>query len=226
MKMKIVFYKKAKLYWRCIKLFLKKYNTSIIATVAILSLVANIAMMTWSIFVNAASTDLNTRPYVSIDMSNPQRFINKNDIFYGNNIILINKGKIPASNVSTQYYITTNMDKENLHGFKWFNENLGGFGSTSFIVPDATEIEPGFRSLSPTAEYYYFEAVVSYEGLKFNKKYWTHVKKIFYVDKDANVLYNVYNYGEWDRNKNFNQPHLAKKNEVVDLMENIKKKKL
>ena len=221
----VIFYNKLKYCWWHTCNFFKKYHSSVIAAVAILSLFTNMLMMTWSIHVNNTSIDLNTRPYVSINMSNPKRFINQNDTFYGNGITLINKGKIPASNVHTQYYITTDMDKENMFGLDWFDKNLGGFGSTSFIVPDATEIEPGFRSLSPVAEYYYFEAITSYEGLKFNKKYWTHIKKIFYVDKDANSLYAVFSYGEWDRNRSFTPPPLASKNEIMDLIENIKKKR-
>lgn len=225
MKAEAIFYSKVRYCWWHIQYFFKKYHASIIAVVAFLSLVANTAMMIWGIYVNSASTDLNTRPYISVNMSNPKRFINKDDIFYGNGIILINKGKTSASSVYTQYYITTEMDKENMQGLDWFNKNLGGFGSTSFIAPDATEIEPGFRSLSPAAEYYYFEAITSYDGLDKNKKYWTHIKKVFYVDKNTGELYAVFIHGEWDRNRNFIPPRLSIKEEVIDLLKDIKKKR-
>lgn len=202
-----------------------KYHYEITALVAALSIVANISMITWSVNVARTSTDLNTRPYVSINMENPKRFINVADVFYGNNIILKNNGKIPAANVSTRYYITSDMDKENMNGLSWFEENLGGFGSTSFISPNAVEIEPGFRSLSPSAEYYYFEALITYEGMDINKRYWTHIKKVFYVDKKTSNLYPVFIYGEWDRNKRFQPPQVANKDQAVSLIEGIKNKK-
>jgi len=158
-------------------------------------------------------------------MDDPKVFINKADTFYGNNIVLKNKGKIPASKVSTRYYITSDKDLNNMNGLEWFNKTLGGFGSISFIAPEATEKEPGFRSLSPSAEYYYFEAIISYEGLKPIKKYWTHIKKIYYVDRDSGMLYSVYIYGEWDRNRNFAIPQISSEKEVVNLLEKFKKKK-
>ncbi len=164
---------------------------------------------------------------MSVDLgSYPIRRTQGNDTMYGNGIALKNKGKIPAAKVSTQYYITTDMDKENRNGLEWFDKNLGGFGSVSFIAPDVTEVEPGFRSLSPGAEYYYFEALTSYEGKDQNKKYWTHIKKVFYVDKGNNELYAVKIEGDWDRNKNFKIPALSTKKEVVDLIEVIKNKKI
>ncbi len=214
-------------YWWWLRCqFFIKFSHPIIAFIAILSLGVNIGMMTWSIVVNRTSTDLNTRPYVSADIESPIRSVEKNDTFYGNRIVLNNKGKIPAAHISTEYYITTDIDKKNMHGLEWFDKNLGGFGSISFIVPGDPEIEPGFRSLSPSAEYYYFEAITSYEGLELDKKYWTHIKKIFYVEKVTNKLYAVSIYGEWDRNRNFKIPLISTTEKVVKELEEIKKKRI
>lgn len=163
-------------------------------------------MMTWSIGVDGNSTDLNMRPYVTVNMGYPIKKSTEKSIFYGNDIILKNNGRLPAANVSTEYYITTDADKKNMHGLEWFKKYLGGFGSVSFIAPGDFDLEKGFRDLSPSAEYYYFEALTSYEGLKQNKKYWTHIKKIFYVDKETNLLYIISSYGDWDRNKKFRPP--------------------
>ena len=205
------FRNKLKYGWWSIQHFLRKYHSSIIAFIAIVSLFVNIAMMTWSIRVNSISTDLNTRPYVSINMSEPKPFVNKEDVFYGNNIILKNNGKIPASDISTQYYITTDMDKENMQGIEWFDKNLGGFGSVAFIAPGDTAVDPGLRSLSPSATYYYFEAITSYKGLEPNKKYWIHIKKVFYIDKRVGDLYAVFAYGDWDKNQNILPPRFLKR---------------
>lgn len=203
-----------------------KYYHGITALVAMLSLVINIVLVTWNVMESKTSTDLSNRPYVSINMENPKQVKGGEDVFYGNNIILKNKGKTPAAKVVTQYYITSDMDKENMNGLSWFEENLGGFGSTSFISPDAIEIEPGFRSLSPSAEYYYFEACTAYEGMNTNRRYWTHIRKVFYVDKNTSKLYPVSIYGEWDRNKHFQPPQVANKEQVLSLIEGIKKKKI
>lgn len=201
---------------------IKQFHYEIVAIIAIVSLFANIFMMSLSIMVNSNSTDLNTRPYVTVNMGYPIKESRGESTFYGNDIILKNNGKIPAANVSTQYYITTDADKTNMHGLEWFKKYLGGFGSVSFIAPNDIDFEKGFRDLSPSAEYYYFEAVTSYEGLKQNKKYWTYIKKVFYVDKDKNRLYIISSYGDWDRNKKFKPPKLSTKEEVVGLLEKIK----
>lgn len=200
---------------------LYNFHYEILASAAIIS----IFMSSCAITVNKDSTDLNIRPYVSVDMEYPKKFVNNNDTFYGNNIVLTNKGKIPAAKVSTQYYITSDLDKENMNGLVWFNENLGGFGSISFVIPNDPKIEPGFRSLSPAAQYYYFEAITSYEGIELNRKYWTHVRKVFFIDKAINQLFPVKIYGEWDRNKNSRPPLLSTKEQVVNLLDEIKKNK-
>lgn len=204
--------------------FLRKCHSSVIAVIAIVSLAANIIMMTWSIIINSISTVLDTRPYVSINMLEPKIFADKEDVFYGSNIILKNNGKTPASDISTQYYITTDMDKENMQGVEWFDKNLGGFGSVAFIAPGDTAVDPGLRSLSPSATYYYFEAITSYKGLGPNKKYWIHIKKVFYIDKKVGNLYAVFAYGSWDKNQNILSPQISKKEDIVKLLEELKKK--
>lgn len=202
-------------------------SQSLIAVVAVVALVANAAMMTWGIITNAKSTDLNTRPYVSVNIQEPlQSFRTSKDVFYGNNFVLQNTGRIPAAKVSTSYYVTTELDKTNRHGEQWFIEQLGGFGGTSFITPHAVEREPGFRSLSPVSpKYYYWEAVTSYEGLKDGKKYWTHVKKVYSIQKPADRSITVFTYGEWDRNKNFIPPSISTQEEVVALLEEINQRR-
>lgn len=215
---------KLKYCWWFIWYLLRKYHSSIVAFIAIVSLAANIIMMTWSIIINSISTVLDTRPYVSINMLEPKIFADKEDVFYGGNIILKNNGKIPASDISTQYYITTDMDKENMQGVEWFDKNLGGFGSVAFIAPGDTAVDPGLRSLSPSATYYYFEAITSYKGLEPNKKYWIHIKKVFYIDEKVGNLYAVFAYGSWDKNQNILPPQISKKEDVVKLLEELKKK--
>jgi len=45
------------------------------------------------------------------------------------------------------------------------------------------------------------------------------------VDKERNKLFAVSNYGEWDRNKNFIPPLLSTEEEVISLLQNLKKEK-
>lgn len=77
------------LIWR----FLEKTHYPVIALVAILSLIGNVVMMTWNIQTNATSTDLGTRPYLSINMERPIYDKNEQGAFYGNDIILKNAGR-------------------------------------------------------------------------------------------------------------------------------------
>lgn len=112
-----------------------------------------------------------------------------------------------------------------MNGREWFGKFLGGFGGVSFVAPQATEIEPGFRDLSPSAEYYYWEALVIYEGLETRKTYWTHVKKVYFINRSTNRLIPVSTYGEWDRNEVFAPPGISTEKQVVDLLEEIKKRR-
>lgn len=171
------------------------------------------------------SADLNTRPYLSLDIIQPMQIVDEGvrEIYYGTYIILRNNGKTPASNVSAQYYMTTNIDRERADTSKWFNERIGGLGTLSFIAPGAIYKEAAFRSLSPTAKYYYFEAIAAYEGLKPEKKFWTSIKKVFYIDRETGNFYPLHTQGDWDRNKNFSPPSISDEKEIAKLLQETKK---
>ncbi len=200
----------------------KRYHGSITAFVALAALFTSIGTTFWVVQTSNSSTDLANRAYVSVNIKSPIRHKEGESIFYGNDILLKNGGKTPASKVSSSYYITTDVDKNNMSGEKWFDEHLGGRGSVSFLAPSAEEVEPGFRDLSPSAVYYYFEALTKYEGLGTGKKYWTHVRKAFFHDKPSGRLYPVFTDGEWDRNENFVPPSLSTTEQVRELLEKIK----
>lgn len=204
--------------WKC----LKKSHEPILALAAISSLF----FMAWQIQVQSNATDLDTRPYVSVDIASPQYIQNEkdpSDTYYGNDILLTNRGKTPASRVQTAYYITTDKDRNNMHSPEWFRKHLGGFGSVSFITPGEIRRERGKRSLSPTAIFYYFEAMSSYQGLDDDRTYWTHIRKVFSIDQGRRQLYLVCTYGEWDRNKNFSPPSISKTSTVIAIFERLKK---
>jgi len=216
-----------KWWWlKSVWVFAKIQHYPMVVFIALASLIASLVMTTSSIYINANSVDLANRPYVSINIENPIRRIDQTDTFYGGDIIVKNNGKTPAANVDAMLYITTEMDKTNREGIDWFKKHLGGRSSVSFIIPDATERAPGFRSLSPTAEYYYFEAIILYEGLKGSKKYWTHIRKVFYIPKTGVNLYPVFVLGEWDRNNNIQPPKLLTEEEVKALIEDFRNEKV
>lgn len=220
-------------YWRwCARIglqhiwqFLHKHHYPLIVLIAFASLVANMIMMKGNIQTSQNSIDLDTRPYLAINIEQPVYRRVGLDAMYGNDIILKNSGKTPASHVSTRYYITTELDRENRNGQEWFDEFLGGFGGVSFLAPQATGWEFGFRSLSPSAEYYYWEGLVTYEGMEKNKKYWTHVKKVYFIERTANRLLPVSTYGDWDRNEDLDAPSISTSKQIAALLEDIKKKR-
>jgi hypothetical protein len=212
--------------WRWnIPWWFKRHPQHLTAVFAFLALVISIITTAWVVQTNKSSADLENRAYVSVNLKDPIRFKAGESIFYGNNILLKNGGKTPAQKVSTSYYITTDMDKYNLSGEKWFDEHLGGRGSVSYIAPGAEEVEPGFRDLSPAADYYYFEALTTYKGLGTGKKYWTHVRKAFFHHKPSGQLYPVFSDGEWDTNVNFVPPPLSTQEQVIALLGSIKVKR-
>ncbi|MFA6142538.1 MAG: hypothetical protein WC738_04495 [Candidatus Omnitrophota bacterium] len=215
-----IYYNKLKKFWW----YVCENSGALIALVAIASLALNVGLTTWSININRTSTDISNRPYVSVDIEYPYVKVAGVDTAYGNNIIILNKGKISASNIKTEYYITSDVDKTNHEGTRWFEDNFGGRGATAFITPNSLQVEPGLRSLSLDAKFYYFEALISYEGFEKGKRYWTHVRKIYFRDKNTNKLYPVDMYGEWDRNKNFKVPMLSTEEKVSNSIEIFKSK--
>jgi len=130
------------LWWQ-ILWHVKRYPGSIAVFISCLSLLLNLLLTSWVVLTNNRSTNLANRPYVSVNVKDPVRRDTDKDTYYGNDILLKNTGKTPASRVSTSYYITTDIDKTNRSGEKWFDEHMGGFGSVSFITSGAEEVSPG-----------------------------------------------------------------------------------
>ena len=192
-------------------------------------------LITWSIPVlttiytvqsNIVLKKMEMRPYFSIVFEHQlqaRRVEQSKDVFYGNNVIVRNDGKIPATEIDTKYYITTDKDIVNMNGEEWFAKALGGFPSITFMPPQTVEKQAVFRSLSPSADYYYFEALATYEGFDRDKKYWCHIRNVYHVDRSNNVLLLVFARGDWDRNELFKSvPRLATKDEVELLLKKIK----
>lgn len=185
-----------------------------------------ILLIVWGVEKSRNSEELNTRPYLSVDIIKPMQIVDedKQNTYYGNYIILRNSGKTPASNVSTLYYMTTNIDNEKVDSTKWFNEKISGLGMLRFIAPETIQKEPAFRSLSPSAEYYYFETIATYKGLRSKKQYWTSIKKVFHINKETGNFNAVYICGEWDRNRNVAPPAISTEKEITALLEKTKSK--
>lgn len=182
-------------------------------------------IVTFGIKAKGPSYEFTSRPYVSVNILNPLQIIDESgkNTYYGSYIILKNNGKTPAANVTTKYYMTTNLDKEKLNYSRWINEKVSGVGILGFIAPGAIQKEPSFRSLSPSARYYYFEAVTSYEGINPGKRYWTRIKKVFYIDRETGDFYPVSFSGEWDRNRDFTAPALSSEQEISVLLDKIER---
>ena len=77
----------------------------------------------------------------------------------------------------------------------------------TFLAPGEGDAVPRRLSLSPATEVYYFNVVVSYEGVEEGKKYWVEVRKAFRV-LNKNLFVEIDSRGNWDRNKTFNPPEL------------------
>ncbi len=202
--------------------FVKKNNYKIVAVLGALI----VLLVAWNVRVGQNAAEADKRPYVSVNIMNPMQISDAENRYVGNYFILKNNGKSPASNVHLNYYITANVDKtisKNPDSPKWFNESAEGVSSIGFITAGGMQKEPGFRPLSPLAEYYYFEAVVSYEGMMPNKRYWTHVKKIFRIDKKNGDLFLVFASEEWDRNRDFIVPRISAGKEVEGLLNKIRR---
>lgn len=156
-------------------------------------------------------TDMRNRPYLSIDLINPVQITDAEtgSAYYGNYMILRNNGKTPASDVAVSYYMTTEADDKKAAKETWFDQKIEGISRVGFVAPGGFIKEPGFRSLSPEASYYYFETVASYSGLNPGKHYWTRIKRVFKIDRDTQKLLPISSYTEWDRDRNLAVPVLS-----------------
>lgn len=81
---------------------------------------------------NETSAVISNRAYVSVEMASPRRYEIRRpdgsleDVGYGGDIVLTNRGKTPASGIVTRYYITTDKDQgANFGGREWFVKTLG-----------------------------------------------------------------------------------------------------
>jgi hypothetical protein len=202
--------------------FIRKYYYKIIA----LTLTAIVLLFAWNLKTGQDLKEISIRPYVSVDMIDPIQISDGEgkNVYFGNYIILNNTGKTPAANVSVRYFLTSEIEKAEPENQKWIDEKIEGVGSLGFIAPGAFIKEPGFRALSPSAKYYYFEAIVSYRGLASQKRYWTHVKKVFQFDRPAGKFKTALSDSEWDRNSSFGAPPMSTGKEIGEFVMQIAKK--
>lgn len=170
--------------------------------------------------------EIRNRPYLSVDLINPMEISDteSSNAYYGNYLILKNSGKTPAANVTVSYYMTTEADSKRTLGQRWFDQKAEGVSTLGFVAPGGFIKEPSFRSLSPAASYYYFEAITSYYGLNSAKRYWTHIKRVFKIDRETKKLVPVLSYAEWDMDKNFMVPVLSTDKDVWKLLAKAEKR--
>ena len=206
--------------------FLRKYYYKLIAVVVLLIVFLALA----NLKVGQDLKDMRDRPYLMVDLINPMQIsdTDSSDTYYGNYLIFKNSGKTPASNVKISYYMTTEVDgkvdgKRTL-GQRWFDQKAEGISTLGFVAPGGFIKEPSFRSLSPAASYYYFEAIASYHGLNPAKHYWTHIKRIFKIDRETGTLIPVFSYAEWDNGKNFVVPALSTDKNIWNLLAKAEKR--
>ncbi len=202
--------------------FLRKYCYNLIAVVVLLIIFLAVA----DLKVGQDLNDMRNRPYLSVDLINPMQIsdTDSSSTYYGNYLILKNIGKTPAANVKISYYMTTEVDGKRTLGQRWIDQKAEGVSALGFVAPGGFIKEPSFRSLSPAASYYYFEAVASYHGLNPVKHYWTHIKRMFKIDRETRKLVPIFSYAEWDKEKNFVVPSLSTDRDIWNLLAKVEKR--
>lgn len=143
------------------------------------------------------SSDLETRPYLSLRIANLSWNTTPTDTFIGPDVVYSNLGKVPASNIQTKFYITTDKDGGNHALEEYAKENWGGYPAVTFLAPGQIEAISRRLSLSPSTEVYYFHAVATYEGIEKDKRYWTELKKAFRITN--RFFIEIDSFGNWDR---------------------------
>ena len=154
------------------------------------------------------SVDLDTRPYLAVQLANLTWNTTPTDTFIGPDVIYHNVGKIPATNIETKFYIATDKDGGNRALEDYADEHWGGYKKVTFLAPGEGDLVPRRLSLSPATEVYYINVIVSYEGVDEDKRYWIELRKAFRIfNKD--LLVEIDSRGNWDRNKNYQLPGLT-----------------
>lgn len=201
---------------------LRKYYYKLIAVAVLLIIFFSAA----DIKVGQDLKEMGNRPYLSVDLINPMQIsdADTSNTYYGSYIILKNSGKTPAAGVTVFYYMTTEEDGKKTMGTRRADQKAEGISTLGFVAPGGFVKEPSFRSLSPAASYYYFEAVASYHGLNAGKRYWTQIKRVFKIDRTSQKLVPIYNYSEWDENQNFAVPALSAGKDIGNLFAKLEKK--
>ncbi|MFA5093860.1 MAG: hypothetical protein WC512_01295 [Candidatus Omnitrophota bacterium] len=196
--------------------FINRYYYKIIA----FAVTMIVFLFAWNVKSGLDFKEVDVRPYVTIKIIDPIQISDNgtNSVYFGNYMILDNNGKTPAANVTAKYILTTELDKQKQSGQKWIDERQEGIGSLGFISPGGMIKEPGFKSLSPVAKYYYFEAIVSYQGLSSSKRYWTRVRKVFRMDKTSGRFIEVLSESEWDNNRVFSVPQISGDGQIRNLL--------
>ena len=193
---------------------------------------ATVALLTtaWVVYTQWRSTDLNTRPYISINVMNlEEKIISSQDSKgYAGLIVLTNDGNIPATKIETRYYLTTDGSYVNAENRRYFEERFGGYPTIRYLAPKASGAERVDRAITPADKFYYFEAITSYEGLYRNRTYWIRVWKVFNILGPSQFV-EIDGDAEWDRNVSFIPPDRSTQAEVKEKVgkaqENVKKQR-
>ena len=177
----------------------------------VIILAATFASTTWfsyrTAYLQNRSVELDTRPYLSVRLVNLTWNTTPTDTFIGPDVVYKNVGKVPATNITTAFYIATDKDGGNRALEGYADEHWGGYKKVTFLAPGEGDAVPRRLSLSPATEVYYFNVVVSYEGVEEGQKYWVEVRKAFRI-LNKSLLVEIDSHGNWDRNKTFNPPEL------------------
>ena len=75
--------------------------------------VTKIAIIIRTASLQNRSVDLDTRPYLSIQLANLTWNTTPTDTFIGPDVVYKNVGKVPATNITTAFYIATDKDGGN-----------------------------------------------------------------------------------------------------------------
>lgn len=158
-----------------------------------------------------------------------------------------NEGTTPAVVNKISYFVTTNADKRHLDTPKYFIDNLGSYPYPTIVFPGQENLNFNYGAdCSPSVERVYFNVVVSYEGYRDNtttKTYWysfiskyaciaTPVKQKIqlpdgreeFLDINAFQIIKLEMKGEWDRNTDFDVPHVFEPNWLME-EEQVKKQR-
>lgn len=169
------------------------------------TLIATAGIYYWGASLQHRAVYLDTRPYIQLTLNSP-RWDNpiEGKVELTCSLTYCNTGKVPAVNIETQAYVSSDKDGEN-RASKFYRRDVGAWSTVSSLGSNQEDYGNSEVVLPASMKKYYVDIVVLYEGVDRGKKYWSRLTKVFQLEDRNHVFVEEHATVDWDRGE-FRKP--------------------